>query len=704
MAIGNLFGSGGESNSLYGTSLTSGGSIPAASSFIYFEWFIFKTSSAQPATPTGGTWDFLTNTGTPPTGWTSTVSGIPLDSLWFSIAFVDSRNPTNFTWSTPGLISATTSIYATAYADTFTGTGSTTNWTLTTDPVVVNNLDVSINGVTQTPTTDYTISGTTFTTTTAAPLGSIILVKYRQALPNSYFGTANNVGYTPSGWIAATNVQSALNEVAADISATDGVSGSNLVGYKPAGTGAVATTVQAKLRESVSVLDFGANTVPGTTDMTAAFTSAASMFSSGYPVIIPPGQYLLTSQVTFNAPNTVRGLLTGYGAEIFTSGSISAIKIAGNTNPHGVTVRGITVNHRNNTTATYGFEAVGTSHAEFVDCIVEANNCQANYAAFVARNTIASDADTGAFWTDFIHCQVRKRSGSDAGTIPIGILLKGAANGSRVLRCDLGAVTCVKLQSETGQTRLPNGVLINENAFEGFTTAVLVEQTTAACSGLRLCFSRVEAGTTFYSQTMSGTMAQPAVPALLFGNYGISSVTNYIVNSSGQYLSTFDFSITPANFGPVHVYNSNSMVYECTDATYPALDARIGSGGLGKGIRVSSASAVPLFEGNYVASGKFELTGVPGVSLYPKTVLGISQSATRAENLAGYATFSAATTKTVTFATAEADALYRVLVTWTSDPGASNTRWWVSSKTTTGFTLNVPASTSASFDWLIVHD
>lgn len=254
MSIGNLFGTGGESNSLYGTSLTSNG----ASSYIYFEWFIFKTSTGQPATPTGGSWDFLSNTGTPPTGWTSTVNGVPLDNLWFSIAFVDSRNPTNIVWSTTSLLTATTSVYATAYADTFTGTGSTTNWTLTTDPVVVNNLDVSINGVTQTPTVDYTISGTTFTTTTAAPLGSIILVKYRQALPNSYFGTANNVGYTPHNWIAATNVQTALDEVADDISATDGVSGSNLVGYKPAGTGSVASTVQTKLREWISPKDFGA--------------------------------------------------------------------------------------------------------------------------------------------------------------------------------------------------------------------------------------------------------------------------------------------------------------------------------------------------------------------------------------------------------------------------------------------------------------
>lgn len=295
MATGNLFGTGGESNSLYGNSLSAGGQIQP-SSFIYFEWFIFRTSASQPATPTGGSWNFLSNTGTAPTGWTSFVSGIPLDNLWFSIAFVDSRNPTNIVWSTPGLISATTSVYATAYADTFTGDGVDTTWTLTADPVVVNNLDVSINGVTQTPTTDYTISGTTFTTTTPAPLGSIILVKYRQALPNSYFGTANNVGYTPFSWIAATNVQAALNEVATDISATDGVSGSNLVGFKTAGNGAVATTVQAKLRQTVSIIDFGADPT-GVTSSSSAIQAAINSVGVLGSIIYPEGTYKISSTV-----------------------------------------------------------------------------------------------------------------------------------------------------------------------------------------------------------------------------------------------------------------------------------------------------------------------------------------------------------------------------------------------------------------------
>ena len=63
--------------------------------------------------------------------------------------------------------------------------------------------------------------------------------------------------------------------------------------YDPAGTGAVPTTVQAKLREDVSVKDFGA-VGDGTTDDTDAFTAAGSS-ASKIQVLVPPGAYLLNS-------------------------------------------------------------------------------------------------------------------------------------------------------------------------------------------------------------------------------------------------------------------------------------------------------------------------------------------------------------------------------------------------------------------------
>ena len=68
-------------------------------------------------------------------------------------------------------------------------------------------------------------------------------------------GGAAAVGFTPTGGIAATNVQAAIAEINSDLVAS---SGSSLVGYLPAGTGAVAATVQSKLRETVSVKNFGA--------------------------------------------------------------------------------------------------------------------------------------------------------------------------------------------------------------------------------------------------------------------------------------------------------------------------------------------------------------------------------------------------------------------------------------------------------------
>lgn len=344
MAIGTLFGGGSESSGLYG--IATGSAVnPTVVSQIYFEWFIFTTSSGTPATPTGGSWNFTSNIGTAPAGWFNFISSVPVNTLWFSVAFVDSRNPLVINWASPGLLSSQ-SIYATAYANVFTGNGSTVAWTLSNDPVVVNNTDVSINGVTQVPTTDYTISGTTLTTTTAAPLNAVILVKYRQALALSYYGAASNVQFTPVGTLTSTNVQAAIAEVLTDYAAQTGAasigftpvgalvstnvqaaiaevvtdlalsSGSSTVGYLPGGTGAVATTVQAKLRESASVLDFGASTGAIAAINAAAFTAAWAA-SNPKAVLVPAGTYLFTGTVT--------GKFYSFGVVTISGGTVTSI-------------------------------------------------------------------------------------------------------------------------------------------------------------------------------------------------------------------------------------------------------------------------------------------------------------------------------------------------------------------------------------------
>ena len=80
--------------------------INAASGGTYFEWFIFQDSATAPATPTGGSWSFLTNTGTAPSGWLASPPPSPVNQVWVSLAIVDSRSTSALTWTTPGLMSS----------------------------------------------------------------------------------------------------------------------------------------------------------------------------------------------------------------------------------------------------------------------------------------------------------------------------------------------------------------------------------------------------------------------------------------------------------------------------------------------------------------------------------------------------------------------------------------------------------------------
>lgn len=94
MTTASFYGGNAESVGLYGSGFTVGGT--------YFQWFVFQSSAFAPATPTGGSWDFTTNTGTPPTGWSTTPPTAPTTLIWVSIALVNSKNASNLTWSVPG--------------------------------------------------------------------------------------------------------------------------------------------------------------------------------------------------------------------------------------------------------------------------------------------------------------------------------------------------------------------------------------------------------------------------------------------------------------------------------------------------------------------------------------------------------------------------------------------------------------------------
>ena len=94
MATGGLYGSavtgpvsvssGAETSGLYGNNTNFGGT--------YFEYFVFIESTTVPATPTGGSWNFTTNVGTPPSGWSNSPPANPTNPVYLSIALVNSRS------------------------------------------------------------------------------------------------------------------------------------------------------------------------------------------------------------------------------------------------------------------------------------------------------------------------------------------------------------------------------------------------------------------------------------------------------------------------------------------------------------------------------------------------------------------------------------------------------------------------------------
>tara|TARA_R110000803_G_scaffold61535_1_gene121390 strand:- start:2938 stop:4836 length:1899 start_codon:yes stop_codon:yes gene_type:complete len=111
----------------------------------------------------------------------------------------------------------------------------------------------------------------------------------------------NTSSATDAGQISFTGFNGQVGTVQ-DLADDDG---SDWVGFLPAGTGAVAQSVQTKLRETVSVKDFGA-VGDGVTDDTAAIQAAADAAKTEKKALFIPAptvSYLISSTITFNDIN-----------------------------------------------------------------------------------------------------------------------------------------------------------------------------------------------------------------------------------------------------------------------------------------------------------------------------------------------------------------------------------------------------------------
>lgn len=91
-----------------------------------------------------------------------------------------------------------------------------------------------------------------------------------------------------------------VDQISANLASTAAGKGAALVGFLQSGAGAVARTVQDKMRESVSVRDFGA-VGDGVADDTAAIQAAITALQGNaisQALLFPPGNYLITGTLT----------------------------------------------------------------------------------------------------------------------------------------------------------------------------------------------------------------------------------------------------------------------------------------------------------------------------------------------------------------------------------------------------------------------
>lgn len=187
---------------------------------------------------------------------------------------------------------------ATAGQTTFTGVDSSGN-TLAYDAGFV---DIYLNGL-RLDRTDYTAtSGTSIVLASGASVGDELNI--------IAFGTFELLNLN-AGHVAATDGAggSLFTTVAGFITRLMSSAGSALVGFIQSGAGAVFRWVQDKLRERVSVKDFGA-VGDGVADDTAKIQAAIDAVKiSGGEIYFPAGTYKITSSLVVDTASYTKGLI-----------------------------------------------------------------------------------------------------------------------------------------------------------------------------------------------------------------------------------------------------------------------------------------------------------------------------------------------------------------------------------------------------------
>jgi hypothetical protein len=187
----------------------------------------------------------------------------------------------------------------------------------------------SINYTGQVKETQTATSGQTvfnLSTVSYAPLTNNLSVYVDGVYQNPTTYTENNS--TRITFDAGVHTGAVVDFVVLSLTDLPGTTDASNVTYSPAGSGAVTTTVAAKLQQTVSVMDFGA-VGDGVTDDTTAIQAAIAYAASanGATILFPAGTYSYTDFVVDVSNTHIVGV--GWGVTILKpQGWIDGIRFA----------------------------------------------------------------------------------------------------------------------------------------------------------------------------------------------------------------------------------------------------------------------------------------------------------------------------------------------------------------------------------------
>ena len=407
------------------------------------------------------------------------------------------------------------------------------------------------------------------------------------------------------------------------------------IGYTAAGTGAVLRTVQAKLRETVSVKDFGAvgNNVA---DDTAAIQAAIDSFGVyGGVVFFPAGYYRISSTLLIRGSNIgLRGDGIVASTIVNTSSSLSAIRFAAS--PDSSIIYGNSLSEiRVTVPAALDSNAIGVelTHCDsFTMESVSITEHLINLKVSGARGLFVSDCifSTGSYFTS------TPKSGSRSVMIQAySISPNDTSFNFHFTNCEIGG-----LRNTT--TNLPRNeyALLLDSCDTGYFTAC---NFSGSQSNVKLMAARANSG--IYSVSFANCYANGLLvgsPQVCVSSYGIDisgSAANVLITDivwNGGYISCCkedgvyinqngvqSISISPGVWGNIGKWAVRSLSSTMTGALviggvmrHVAQNAATSADGGGVYVAGSATTASLTFQGVSVSGLDYgvSVNGSPGVS------------------------------------------------------------------------------------------